>query len=238
MKSLCLISAFFVFAGFADPVIAQEQPSDFIQNQTLICKDFISQSSKSKFPLNGLEGTVLMFTACSKEEITQNLLNAEKKYLDELASQIKNARIGLSQKELDGLKAKENLVNSNWEKLKKSVKPRDISNLTKQEMDDLDNHLKSIWRKLKEALSNNDIEAAVSCFADRSQESYRVQFDAFPAEARKKMAREMEEGQIYFEEVRGNSAIYDYLVTREGEKYSFQLTFTQDIDGKWKILSY
>ena len=236
MKLLCFISAFFVFTGFADPVIAQEQPSDFIQNQTLICKDFISQSSKSKFPLNGLEGTVLMFTACSKEEITQNLSNAEKKYLDELAAQINHARIGLSQKELEGLKAKENLVNSNWEKLKKSVKPRDISKLTKQEMNDLDNHLKSIWRKMREALSKDDIESAVSYFDDRSQESYRMQFKTLPAEARQKVAREMEE--IYFEQVRGNSAIYDFYVTREGKRYSFQLTFSQDIEGKWKILSY
>ncbi len=179
-----------------------------------------------------------MFTACSKEEITQNLSNGEKKYLDELAIQIKNARTGLSQKELEALKAEENLVNSNWGKLKKSVKPRDISKLTKQEMADLDNHLKSIWRMLIEALSNNDIESAVSYIADRQQETYRAQLNALPAEARQKMAREMAEGKIYFEEIRGNSAIYDYSVTREGKKYSNELTFMQDIDGKWKIYYY
>jgi hypothetical protein len=100
------------------PSMSQKQSNDFIRDQTLICSDFISKSSKATFPLNGLEGTVLMFTACSQQEIVLNLSSTEKAHLKDLAVKIMNAKKGLSQKELYGLKAKEDLVNNNWENLK------------------------------------------------------------------------------------------------------------------------
>ena len=104
-----------------------------------------------------------------------------------------------------------------------------VNVLSREEMDAV---LKGKWEGMKEALMIRDIEGAVRFFEDKSQETYRQQFNALKPIANL-IASEM--GQIYFVKMTDNSAEYEIIRTREGVTYSFYLLFVRDKNGLWKI---
>ncbi|OGQ97387.1 MAG: hypothetical protein A2521_08440 [Deltaproteobacteria bacterium RIFOXYD12_FULL_57_12] len=228
-----LILAFIVFF----PNLSHSTPEEFILNQTSICRDFIHDKSNQmkKFPYNDLAGTALMFTACSKPEIMNNLTTQEKYFINELARKIKDAKKELSENQLERVKQKEDIVNNNWENLKNSKEPQDLSSLSEQGKKELDQNLKSIWSKMCKALANNNIELAINYFADRSKEAFKRHFLTLRPAERLKIAQE---NQIVFANISGGSVNYHLITTRDGQRYSFQLTFIQDMRGEWKILTF
>jgi hypothetical protein len=216
--------------------IAFASENDFIQNQTLICRDYISQSMKREFPVNGLSAAQLMYTACTKKEIAENLSEQENNHLKGLTTKLDDVKKELSQKELDNLKEKEKLVNDNWEWLKKSVKPKDLSRLTKQEIESLDPELRLIFKKMREALKDGDIEKALTFFHHLSKGKYRKMFSVLSPSALKEAASEDQE--LRFEGLWGDYKIkYEVIGNQKGEKWSFVLIFSQD-QGEWKISEY
>ena len=180
-----------------------------------------------------------MYTACTKKEIADNLSEQENNHLKGLTTKLDNAKKKLSQRELDNLKEKEKLVNDNWEWLKKSVEPPQLSQLTEQEIKSLDSELRLIFKKMSEALKNGDIETALTYFHHWSKERHRKMFSALPLDMLKKAASEKQELHLlpFREQWLSDRVRYDIFTIRNGQKFSFPLTFAQD-QGEWKIYDY
>ncbi|MGA2525684.1 MAG: hypothetical protein ABSF79_03590 [Smithellaceae bacterium] len=219
--------------------IAFASENDFIQRQTFICKDYISQSMKKEFPVNGLSAEQLMITACTKKEITENLSEQEKNHLKDLTTKLNEAKKKLSQKELDNLKQQEKLVNDNWEWLKKSIEPKNLSQLTEQEIKTLDSELRLIFKKMREALKNGDIETALTYFHHWSKERHRKMFSALPLDKLKEVASQNQELHLlpFREQWLRDRVRYEIFTIQNGQEFAFPLTFSQD-QGEWKIYDY
>ena len=204
-----------------------------------IVKDYISESMKKDFPCNGLSAAQFMIAACSKQEMIENLSEQEKNHLKKITLKLNETKAKLSQKELDDLKEKEILVNENWEWLKKEkkiIEPKDISQLTKQEVENLDSELRLIYKNMREALKDGNIESALTYFDHRSKTRYKKMFSALSLVTLKELSSENQE--LCFEKIWGRYQVrYEIIVVRDGKKFSFPLTFSQD-QGKWKILEY
>jgi hypothetical protein len=89
---------------------------------------------------------------------------------------------------------------------------------------------------MRKALSEGDIDLAVSYFSDSTKESYRKRFAAWPPEKRKNFARDLEDIQLIKE--KGPWVEYDIQIAKGGKKFSFMLVFEKDLDGKWTIRSF
>ena len=105
--------------------------------------------------------------------------------------------------------------------------------------DKLDAHLRSRWKAMKSSLKEKKIKEAVRNFTSESQEVYQAQFQAFKGERiLSQYVQELESSQINFINAQSNMALYEILVNREGNRFSFSLEFIRDTDGIWRISRY
>ena len=100
---------------------------------------------------------------------------------------------------------------------------------------ELDVLLRAKWVGMKTALSQNDIDDAVSYFSSFSKENYREMFTVL-SDHLTEIGQEL--GDTQLTGVMKNSAAYDIRTTRDGAEYSFYLLFVKDEDGLWKIRSF
>ena len=108
--------------------------------------------------------------------------------------------------------------------------------LTEAELRRLDIKLRSMWNSMRNALSQGDIDHAVSYFSDSTKESYRKRFEAWSPEKRKRFARDLEDIQLIKE--KGPWVEYDIRIVMKEKRFSFMLIFERDLDGKWTIRSF
>jgi hypothetical protein len=105
--------------------------------------------------------------------------------------------------------------------------------------DKLDAHLRSRWKAMRSSLKEKKIKEAVRNFTSESQEVYQAQFQAFKGERiLSQYVQELESSQINFINAQSNMALYEILVNREGNRFSFSLEFIRDTDGIWRISRY
>ena len=107
-----------------------------------------------------------------------------------------------------------------------------IQVLSEEELDAL---LRAKWNGMRQGLAQNDIDSAVSYFAESSKENYREMFTILSDNLTQ---IEQELSDIQFIGVTKNSVEYDIRITRDGDEYSFHLLFARDEDGLWKIRSF
>jgi hypothetical protein len=89
---------------------------------------------------------------------------------------------------------------------------------------------------MREALKDGNIESALTYFDHRSKTRYKKMFSALSLVTLKELSSENQE--LCFEKIWGRYQVrYEIIVVRDGKKFSFPLTFSQD-QGKWKILEY
>ncbi len=226
---IIILSFFCATTSFAHPY-------GFIEELTTNCKQSINEDLISNFPLYGLETTIMNYNACAKPQIMQNLSPAQKAILEKLALKIEKAKSSLSPAQLANIKKSDDYVVDSLRALKDAVAPQDLSKLTKQEMAELDKHLKSIFWKMTDALKNNDIDKALSYFSDYSKDKHRKMFEVLSQEAIQESMRDTKE--ISFQSIMGYNVHYEITSTHNGKKFSYPLDFIQDLDGKWRILEF
>jgi hypothetical protein len=101
----------------------------------------------------------------------------------------------------------------------------------------LDNIFKPEWNAIKAALNNNDITTAINHVAGSSQYIFQQQFNALAlAQALPQFAASLSD--ISLANVSANFADYEFRTMQNGITYSFQVLFTRDTDGVWRIKSF
>ena len=110
--------------------------------------------------------------------------------------------------------------------------------LSKSQKAETDRHLHGIWEKMRTALSNNDIETAVSCFTEKNQKHYRWFFKSLSDENCNEVAEALKDLQlIQFHSSR--YAEYDVQETRDGMQVSWLVIFIKlPRENDWKIKSF
>ena len=107
-----------------------------------------------------------------------------------------------------------------------------ITVLSKSELDAL---LGSKWDGMRAKLAGGDIEGALVSFDEFTKQDYRDLFNVLSS-LLPTIVQEM--ADIQFIEYLEDTAIYDIQTTRDGITYSFQLLFTKDSNGIWRINSF
>ena len=107
-----------------------------------------------------------------------------------------------------------------------------ITVLSRTEIGDL---LRSRWDGMRAKLASFDIEGALGFFDADARENYRKLFNVLST-ILPTIAQDMSNIQLI--EHMPNAVIYDIQTTREGVTYSYQLLFTQGVDGLWRINSF
>jgi hypothetical protein len=101
--------------------------------------------------------------------------------------------------------------------------------------EELHSLLLSKWEGMRGKLGREDIEGALEYFDELSRAGYGEVFNVLspllPA-----VIQEM--GDIRFISYTGDTAIYDLRTVRDGVEYSFQLLFSKDRQGIWRIYSF
>ena len=98
----------------------------------------------------------------------------------------------------------------------------------------LDLLLQARWTALREALGRADVPAAVSQFAEASQDAYRDQLTALAgAGALPQIAADL--GAITPVRVLDRAAEYELRAVQRGTAYSFHVLFVLDTDGIWRL---
>jgi PKD repeat protein len=107
-----------------------------------------------------------------------------------------------------------------------------VNVLSREEMDAF---LRSKWEGMKGALSQGDIEGAISYFDDSTKSGYKEHFTVLSP-----MLPQIVQvlNDIQFIGMMKNAIEYDIRTTRDGIQYSFYLLFIRDKDGLWKIRSF
>jgi hypothetical protein len=107
-----------------------------------------------------------------------------------------------------------------------------ISALSREEINNL---LADKWEGMRARLAGGDIEGSLTFFEDSAREDYREILQTlgpFLSEIVSEMA------DIQLIKMARNTAIYDLRAVRDGKEYSFQLLFTKDADGIWRVDSF
>lgn len=170
-----------------------------------------------------------MYKVCNLSLVRNKLTRQEKELLDNMESQIELMRRNLTQNELNMIEYGTGMQIARCEAKR---------TYSQKEIDELDVILRGIWEDMNTALAQSDIQKAVSYYVERYQELWKKQFSAFMPEMRKKIAQDNLSAHLNAVEIKGNRAIYELITTRNGQAYSFQLTFEKNSQGKWKINSY
>lgn len=196
------------------------------------CKNFLEK--KSKQSVEQLPDTLIelvsMHTLCDHAKIKAKLTQEEKTELNVFSSELEKKMKSVTQ---DKLKKLEQTVAFAKATLEMELREE----LTQQDIEELDVLLQAKWKEMRTALAQDDIDKAVSYFHSMSKEIYRKQFSAFPPEIKKEIAKDF--ANIHFDHMLGHSTvIYEILTVRNGKRYSQQLTFIRDFDGKWYIKSF
>jgi hypothetical protein len=98
----------------------------------------------------------------------------------------------------------------------------------------LDGLFQARWTALREALGRADVTAAVSQFAEASQDAYRDQLTALAgAGALPQIAADL--GAITPVRVLDRAAEYELRAVQRGTAYSFHVLFVLDTDGIWRL---
>jgi hypothetical protein len=100
---------------------------------------------------------------------------------------------------------------------------------------ELDNLLRAKWEWMRANLASGDIERALVVFDEDAQVHYRELFNVLSTML-PTITQDMSDIQLI--ELMPNAAIYDIQTMRDGVTYSFQLLFTQDLNGLWRISSF
>ncbi len=87
---------------------------------------------------------------------------------------------------------------------------------------------------MRQALSENDIDRAISYFDQRSKDSYKELFYILSPYALE-IAQDLSDIQLI--NMTTNTMEFDIRIIREGKEYSYLLIFVKDDDGLWKILT-
>lgn len=101
--------------------------------------------------------------------------------------------------------------------------------------EEVNNLLQGKWQGARAKLASGDIEGSLTIFDDLSKQDYRELFNAL-APVLPEIAQEMSDIQLI--KYSRDTAIYDIRTVRDGVEYSFQLLFTKDGNGIWKISSF
>lgn len=101
----------------------------------------------------------------------------------------------------------------------------------------LDTILRNRWNEFKTALSNQDIDKAVLNFDSNTRNTYKNLY-TYLKPMLPNIINELNAATINYISVEESRSIYEILVTRDGEIYSFQLEFVKDENGLWKIYKY
>jgi len=112
---------------------------------------------------------------------------------------------------------------------------QDTISITVFSKEELDALLKTKWERIRSKLLSGDIEGSLAFFDEFTKQDYRELFNALSS-VLAIIAQEMSDIQLI--EYTQNTAIYDIRTIRRGIEYSFQLLFTQDINGIWRITSF
>lgn len=110
---------------------------------------------------------------------------------------------------------------------------------SKEELSQLDSHLKSHWHSMIKALAEGDIDTAVKYFGKDMREIHRMLLSAISPEQRAHLIKSLEE--IKMITVKGaNYAEYDVKAprTRSLYTYSQDLVFERNDEGVWEIRSF
>jgi hypothetical protein len=100
---------------------------------------------------------------------------------------------------------------------------------------ELDNLLRAKWEWMRANLASGDVERALVVFDEDAQVHYRELFNVLSTML-PTVAQDMSDIQLI--ELMPNAVIYDIQTVRDGVTYSFQLLFTQDLNGLWRISSF
>jgi hypothetical protein len=107
-----------------------------------------------------------------------------------------------------------------------------VNVLFREEMDAL---LRSKWEGMKGALSQGDIEGAISYFDDFTKPGFKEHFTVLSP----MLAQIVQElNDVQFIGMMKNAIEYDIRTIRNGIEHSFYLLFVRDKDGLWKIRSF
>ncbi len=90
------------------------------------------------------------------------------------------------------------------------------------------------WVGMKGAMANQDIDGALTYFAEESREIYREQLNALKALI-SDIVNEFNAAEIQLKAVDREVAEFEVLVVREGARLSFGLKFIKDPKGIWKM---
>jgi len=104
--------------------------------------------------------------------------------------------------------------------------------VSREEMDTL---LRSKWEGMKGALSQGNIEGAISYFDDFSKAGYKEHFTVLSPIV-SQIVQELNDIQLI--RMMKNAIEYDIRTIRNGKEYSFYFLFVRDKDGLWKIRSF
>jgi sugar lactone lactonase YvrE len=107
-----------------------------------------------------------------------------------------------------------------------------ISVLSKAEMDAL---LRAKWERMRAKLASGDIEGGLAPFDELAKQDYRDLFTVLSTML-PTIAEELSDIQLI--EYMPNAVVYDIRTIRDGIEYSFQLLFTRDDKGLWRINSF
>jgi len=100
---------------------------------------------------------------------------------------------------------------------------------------ELDGQLKSKWQAMTEAMWTGDVDAAVAHFSTRTREVYAIEM-AEMGTVLDQIVADMQ--GIELVGLRGDRAVYELQILRDGVPYSFQLEFQLDEDGLWRIRAF
>ncbi len=102
-------------------------------------------------------------------------------------------------------------------------------------VNELDALLQAKWEAMKTALGNQDVDLAVKDFEDFSKDGYREMFTELSS-ILPQIAGDLADIQLI--QMTEQMVEYDIRIFRNGNEYSFYLTFIKDINGIWRIRSF
>jgi len=100
---------------------------------------------------------------------------------------------------------------------------------------ELDALLKAKWDGVRQALSENDVDAATSYFADANKDAYQRTFTALWSKL-PQISQDL--ADIQFIRMMNDSAEYDIRTVEDSDEYSYCLLFIRDRNGLWKIWAF
>jgi len=200
-------------------------------NYTQQCENYLTQYSglNKDAPFEELMEYFASPMFCRIEKIYNQLTENDKIKLKDISSDIEEIRNEINKDVLDEIdgtiafmmpRIEQNL----WE------------DLSEEELKEADIMIRKEWNSMRNALKQNDIDKAVSYFHHTTRDSYRKYFKALTPVGMQKISSDFEE--IRLVRVFMNTATYEMIIKRKGEKFSHPLEFIKDSNGEWAIKAF